>query len=80
MNTPTMSFKPHTYQQANARLHRQGQTKLVRIYHIIAEGTIDEDVMQSLDKKDTTQKALIEALRAKIGEVMHETDFRCMLR
>ena len=68
------------YQQANARLHRQGQTKLVRIYHIIAEGTIDEDVMQSLDKKDTTQKALIEALRAKIGEVMHETDFRCMLR
>lgn len=68
------------YQQANARLHRQGQTKLVRIYHIIAEGTIDEDVMQSLDKKDTAQKALIEALRAKIGEVMHETDFRCMLR
>ena len=54
------------YQQANARLHRQGQTKPVRIYHIIAEGTIDEDVMRSLDKKDTTQKALIEALKAKI--------------
>lgn len=60
------------YQQANARLHRQGQTKPVRIYHIIAEGTIDEDVMQSLDKKDTTQKALIEALRAKIGETRCE--------
>lgn len=55
------------YQQANARLHRQGQEKSVRIYHIIAEGTIDEDVMQSLEQKDVTQKALIEALKAKIG-------------
>ncbi len=54
------------YQQANARLHRQGQSKPVRIYHIIAEGTIDEDVMRSLEKKDTTQKALIEALKAKV--------------
>ena len=55
------------YQQANARLHRQGQKKPVRVYHIIAEGTIDEDVMQSLEQKDVTQKALIEALKAKIG-------------
>lgn len=54
------------YQQANARLHRQGQKKPVRVYHIIAEGTIDEDVMQSLEQKDVTQKALIEALKAKI--------------
>lgn len=54
------------YQQANARLYRQGQKNAVRIYHIIAEGTIDEDVMRSLDKKDTTQKNLIESLKAKI--------------
>lgn len=55
------------YQQANARLHRQGQERPVRIYHIIAERTIDEDVMHSLKQKDVTQKALIEALKAKIG-------------
>ncbi len=55
------------YQQANARLYRQGQTRPVRVYHIIAKGTIDEDVMKSLDKKDTTQQALIEALKGRIG-------------
>lgn len=55
------------YQQANARLHRQGQKQPVRIYHIIAERTIDEDVMASLENKNVTQKSLIEALKAKIG-------------
>lgn len=54
------------YQQANARLHRQGQKNAVRIYHIIVDKTIDEDVMRSLQEKDTTQKNLIESLKAKI--------------
>lgn len=54
------------YQQANARLHRQGQKNAVRIYHILAKGTVDEDVMLSLERKDCTQRALIEALKAKV--------------
>ncbi|MCI9523570.1 MAG: DEAD/DEAH box helicase [Erysipelotrichaceae bacterium] len=54
------------YQQANARLHRQGQKNAVRIYHIIVDKTIDEDVIRSLQEKDTTQKNLIESLKAKI--------------
>lgn len=61
------------YQQANARLHRQGQKKPVRIYHILAKGTIDEDVMRSLGQKDVTQKVLIEALKAKIGGTRNES-------
>lgn len=51
------------YQQANARIYRQGQKKAVTIYHIINTGTIDEDMLEALDRKDVTQKALIEALR-----------------
>ena len=51
------------YQQANARIYRQGQKKAVTIYHIINIGTIDEDMLEALDRKDVTQKALIEALR-----------------
>lgn len=54
------------YQQANARLHRQGQKHLVFIYHLIAKGTVDEDVMKSLDSKDASQEALMNALKAKI--------------
>ena len=56
------------YQQANARLYRQGQTKPVIINHLIAQGTVDEDVMASLTAKDTTQAALMEALKEKIRE------------
>ena len=51
------------YQQANARLYRQGQEKPVLIYHLIAENTVDEIVMQCLKAKDTSQMALMQALK-----------------
>lgn len=53
------------YQQANARLHRQGQTEAVVINHLIAVGTVDEQVISSLQKKDTGQAALMAALRER---------------
>ena len=54
------------YQQTNARLHRQGQKDTVVIHHIIAKSTIDEDVMKTLRKKEKTQNALINAVRANL--------------
>lgn len=51
------------YQQFNARLHRQGQTKPVRILHIVAKKTIDERVLGVLHMKNATQKALLAALK-----------------
>lgn len=51
------------YQQANARIYRQGQKKAVTIYHLLAKGTVDEDMLQALEGKEVTQKRLIEALR-----------------
>jgi SNF2 family DNA or RNA helicase len=51
------------YQQFNARLHRQGQTKPVRIVHIVADGCIDERVLSVLSAKDATQKDLLTALK-----------------
>ena len=51
------------YQQANARIYRQGQAEAVTIYQIIAAGTIDEDQEEALKRKDVTQQALIRALR-----------------
>ncbi len=52
------------YQQTNARLWRQGQKNTVVIQHIIAKGTIDEQVATALKNKNTTQTALIEAVKA----------------
>ena len=54
------------YQQANARIYRQGQQKAVTIYHLMAKGTIDEDMINALNQKDVTQKRLIEALRKDV--------------
>lgn len=54
------------YQQCNARLHRQGQTDTVVIHHIITKGTIDEDVMAALQRKEKIQSALIRAVRANL--------------
>ena len=47
------------YLQAVARLQRQGQKYPVMVYHIIAKGTVDEQVVRSLSAKDVTQSALI---------------------
>lgn len=60
------------YQQAVARLYRQGQTRSVIIHHLIAEGTIDEDVAARLTQKASTQEALIEALKARVKQIYEE--------
>jgi SNF2 family DNA or RNA helicase len=54
------------YQQANARLYRQGQKQKVFIHHLMCKGTHDEDVMKSLKNKDVNQQDLIDAVKARI--------------
>jgi SNF2 family DNA or RNA helicase len=56
------------YQQANARLWRQGQKDTVVIFRLIAEGTIDRDVVRALAKKDLTQENLMQAVKARVGD------------
>ena len=56
------------YQQTNARLYRQGQrAETVVVHHILAAGTIDERIRSVLKKKDRTQAALIEAVKAELA-------------
>ena len=62
-----LTWSLELYQQTNARLWRQGQTAdTVVIQHIIAKGTIDEQIMKVLKSKDTTQAALITAVKAEV--------------
>ncbi len=58
-----LTWSLELYQQTNARLWRQGQKETVVIHHIITEGTIDEQVMEALKRKDGTQAALIDAVK-----------------
>lgn len=58
-----LNWSLELYQQFNARLHRQGQTRPVRIVHILANDTIDQRVMTVLRDKDAVQANLLNALK-----------------
>lgn len=60
------------YQQANARIHRQGQKNTVVVHHLVAKETIDEDVMQVLAKKQAGQEALLQAVKARVRGIYQE--------
>lgn len=61
-----LTWSLELYQQANARLDRQGQKESVIVHHLVAEGTVDEDVMTALSGKATGQNALLESIKARI--------------
>ena len=61
-----LNWSLELYQQANKRLHRQGQTEKVIVHHLaVAEG-VDGDVLNALAGKETTQEQLLLALKARI--------------
>lgn len=66
----TLTWSLELYQQANARLHRQGQDRPVIVHRLLVQGGVDEDVAKALEGKDETQAALVEALKARIERVV----------
>lgn len=61
-----LNWSLELYQQANARLARQGQKETVRIYHIISENTVDERVLEVLEGKNLRQEELLRKLKAEV--------------
>lgn len=62
-----LTWSLELYQQTNARLWRQGQqADTVIIHHIITRDSIDEQIMDALHRKDKTQTALIDAVKAQL--------------
>ena len=66
-----LTWSLELYQQANARLWRQGQKDTVIIHHIVSKGTIDEEVMSALQRKQCGQENLINAVKARIGGIKY---------
>ncbi len=56
-------------QQANARVHRQGQTRRIVVMRLVAEGTMDEDAVAALERKEAGQEELMQAVKARIERV-----------
>lgn len=67
-----LNWSLELYQQANKRLHRQGQTEKVIIHHLVVEGGVDEDVVKALEDKTSTQDRLMLALKARIERVKND--------
>lgn len=61
-----LNWSLELYQQANKRLHRQGQKEKVIIHHLVVEGGRDEDVIAALESKEATQSRLLESLKVRI--------------
>jgi len=57
------------YQQANARVYRQGLANRIIVRKYVVEGTMDEEAVAALEKKETGQDALMEAVKARINKV-----------
>lgn len=60
------------YQQANARLHRQGQEHSVMVHRMICRGTIDERMLGALDSKGENQERFLEMMKEEIKNLKHK--------
>jgi SNF2 family DNA or RNA helicase len=63
-----MTWSLELYQQANARLHRQGQKYPVTVVHLICKGTIEERVLSALGNKERSQDALMDEVKYLMEE------------
>ena len=64
-----LTWSLEQYEQANKRLHRQGQHYPVIIHHLIVQNCMDETVIKALQDKSNMQDALMTALKAKITRI-----------
>ena len=62
-----LTWSLEQYEQANKRLHRQGQEYPVVVHHLIVQDGMDENVINALKNKGNIQNALMEALKARIS-------------
>lgn len=64
-----LNWSLELYQQANARLYRQGQEKPVVVHHLVVQDSIDQRVIDALDAKKDGQDALMDAIKAMIENI-----------
>ena len=67
-----LNWSLELYQQANARLYRQGQTQTVFIHNLVIDGCRDVDVIEALESKKDGQEALLNSLKARIKKIKED--------
>ena len=65
----SLGYSLGDYEQSLARLRRPGQTRCVRYYHLVAQGTVDEQVYAALRERRSVVEAVLQRLSSRQGAV-----------
>ena len=65
----SLGFSLGDYEQSLARLRRPGQTRCVRYYHLVTQGTVDEQVYGALRERRNVVDAVLTKLSPRKGAV-----------
>jgi SNF2 family DNA or RNA helicase len=63
----SLSHSLGDFEQACGRLHRPGQTRPVRYYHVVARDTVDEAIYRALESKADVAEAVFDRLTRRVG-------------
>ena len=63
----SLGFSLGEYEQSLARLRRPGQTRCVRYYHLVTQGTVDEQVYGALRERRNVVDAVLTKLSLRTG-------------
>ena len=65
----SLGYSLGDYEQSLARLRRPGQTRCVRYYHLVCQGTVDEQVYAALRERRSVIEAVLQKLSSRQGVV-----------
>lgn len=74
-----LPWNPMRIEQRVGRLHRIGQTRPVEIYNLSARGTVEDYLLDILDKKINIFELVIGEMGMILGELGDEQDFEALL-
>lgn len=75
-----MEWSPGINHQAEDRAHRQGQKNIVNVYYYVARNTIEEDIVELLEKKRNITDQILEGDKVRLqkssvfGEFLKRTE------
>ncbi|MFO1429276.1 MAG: SNF2-related protein [Candidatus Competibacteraceae bacterium] len=74
-----LPWNPMAIEQRIGRIHRIGQTREVFIFNLVAEGTLESQVLRILDEKINMFELVVGEIDAILGELDEQQDFAEMV-
>jgi SNF2 family DNA or RNA helicase len=62
----SLGFSLGSYEQSLARIHRPGQTRPVEYIHLLAQDTVDEQVMAALARRSDVVNSVLQQMKGQV--------------